>query len=152
MPVPEAEIERRVEVLSRALREHGLRLTHQRLEIVREIAATDEHPHAETVFRHVRTRVPTVSLDTVYRTLGTLVDLGLIRQITTTPAPARYDANTSHHQHFLCTRCGAVRDIDGPDLDTAAAIGPTTFGTVETVEVLLRGVCSGCESVAAALE
>jgi len=82
MPVPQSEVERRVEVLSRALREQGLRLTHQRLEIVREIAASDEHPRAETVFRHVRTRVPTVSLDTVYRTLGTLVDHGLVRQVS----------------------------------------------------------------------
>jgi Fur family peroxide stress response transcriptional regulator len=145
MPVPRSEIERRVEVLSRALREQGMRLTHQRLEIVREIAATDEHPNADTVFRRVRTRVPTVSLDTVYRTLGTLVDLGLVRQVTATPGPVRYDANTAPHQHFVCTRCGAVHDVDDSGLDTARAIGTTTmFGTVETVEVQLRGVCSGC--------
>ena len=148
MPVPHAEVERRVAVLSRALRQHGLRLTHQRLEIVREIAATDEHPNAETVFRHVRTRVPTVSLDTVYRTLGTLVDLGLVRQVYATLGPARYDANTARHQHFVCTRCGAVHDLDDSGLDTAAALGTTTFGTVETVEVQLKGVCSGCNTSA----
>jgi len=148
MQVSQPEVERRVDVLSHALRDQGLRLTHQRLEIVREIAATDEHPRAETVYRHVRMRVPTVSLDTVYRTLGTLVDLGLVKQVVATPGPARYDANTARHQHFVCTRCGVVRDIDDPGLDTAAALGSTTFGTIETVEVQLKGVCSGCSSSA----
>ena len=62
---------RRVEQLALALRDSGLRLTHQRLEIVRVIAADRTHPDVETVYEAVRKRVPTISLDTVYRTLST---------------------------------------------------------------------------------
>ena len=51
-------------------------------------------------------RVPTISLDTVYRTVATLADLGLVRRVALTPGPARYDANTTRHHHFVCTRCG----------------------------------------------
>lgn len=146
MTVSEQEIERRVELFARALREHGMRLTHQRLEVVREIAISDTHPDVETLFRGVRRRVPTVSLDTVYRTLGTLVELGLVAQVAATPGPARYDANVARHQHFVCTRCGMVRDVTGHDAVTLRGLPHiTTFGTVEMVDVQLRGVCTSCE-------
>src|SRR4030065_507057 len=59
--------------------------THQRREVFRGIAGSTEHPDAETVFRGVRARVPTVSIDTVYRTLWLLHGLGL----GTTPGPPR---------------------------------------------------------------
>jgi Fur family peroxide stress response transcriptional regulator len=145
MPVTQHEIDDRVTSLSGALRERGIRLTHQRLEVVREIASTDEHPDVETIYRGVRGRVPTISLDTVYRTLGTLAEAGLVRRVTATPGPARFDANVSHHHHFVCTRCGLVRDIVDPALDAVRAADATTaFGTVETVDVHLKGICRSC--------
>jgi Fur family peroxide stress response transcriptional regulator len=146
MSVPQDEVHRRVGSFTQGLRENGMRLTHQRLEVVREIAGTDEHPDVESIYRGVRDRVPTISLDTVYRTLAALADLGLISRVTATPGPARYDANTSRHHHFVCTRCGLVRDVVNPDLDQMRAIDQTAaLGTVHSVEVQLRGVCRGCE-------
>lgn len=145
MTLATQEVENRVAVLSRALRESGLRLTHQRLEVVREIAETQEHPDAESVYRAVRERVPTISMDTVYRTLGTLGDLGLVRRVALAPGAARYDANPRHHHHFVCTRCGLIRDVDDRELDAVKAPASTaSLGAVESIEVHLRGVCSAC--------
>ena len=147
MPVPQKEIDRRVDALSGALRDEGLRLTHQRLEVVREIAATDEHPDVETVYRGVRSRVPTISLDTVYRTLRTLENRGLVTRVNATSGPARYDANLEPHHHFVCTRCGMVRDVVDPNLDTVRAPKTTSnIGAVNSVEVQLRGVCKACSA------
>jgi Fur family peroxide stress response transcriptional regulator len=146
MPVAHDEAERRVAVMKDGLRACGMRLTHQRIEVVREIAATDEHPDVELIFQRVRRRVPTISLDTVYRTIGTLVELGYVTRTMLMPGPARYDANLTHHHHFVCTRCGATRDIGHPSLDAIQvpedAMG---LGRVETVQVQLRGVCADCE-------
>ena len=145
MAVPAREVRRRVDVLSRALRESGLRLTHQRLEVVREVARSDEHPDVETIDRAVRERVPTISLDTVYRTLATLAGLGLVRRVAATPGPTRYDANTAHHHHFVCTRCGLIRDVDDRGLDAVRAPrSAASLGSVESVEVQLRGICVDC--------
>lgn len=128
------------------LRKRGLRLTHQRIEVVREIAATDEHPDVERVFRSVRARVPTISLDTVYRTIATLVELGCVTRIMLTPGAARYDANLTRHHHFVCTRCGTARDIVDPSLDAIRApAGARGLGRVESVDVQVRGVCAKCE-------
>jgi Fur family peroxide stress response transcriptional regulator len=144
VPVHRSEVTRRVEILSGALRAGGLRLTHQRLEVVREIAGTDEHPDVETVYRAVRRRVPTISLDTVYRALGALAGLGLVGRVHA-GGPVRYDANTSRHHHFVCTRCGAVRDVEGGSLDAwDPAQAMDLPGTVESVEVQFKGVCVQC--------
>lgn len=147
MPVEHNEIERRVELMKGALRGSGMRITHQRIEVVREIAAADDHPDVERIFRNVRTRVPTISLDTVYRTIATLVELGCVTRTTLTPGPARYDANVTYHHHFVCTHCGTASDVVDPRLDAVRESTRTTgLGRVETVEVRLRGVCTDCET------
>ena len=149
MVVDSRESQSRADSMATALRASGMRLTHQRLEVVREIAGSDEHPEVEAVYRRVRERVPTISLDTVYRTLGALASLGLVNRITATPGPARYDANTDRHHHFLCTSCGLVRDISDPSLDAVRSAGQTSeLGIVESVEINLKGVCRRCQASA----
>ncbi len=147
MRVPENEVQRRIESLTVALRAEGLRLTHQRLEIVREIAGTNAHPDVERIYDAVRERVPTVSIDTVYRTMAALVALGLVNRVSPMPGPARYDANLRGHHHFVCTRCGSVYDIEDIGLDQVQAPAATTaLGTVESTEVQFKGVCRACSA------
>jgi Fur family peroxide stress response transcriptional regulator len=153
VPARVDETARRVEELSQSLREAGLRLTHQRLEIVRVIASDETHPDVETVYRAVRDRVPTISLDTVYRTLATLTERGLVTRVLFTPGPARYDANPARHHHFVCTRCGLVRDVDDRDLDAIRATAEVIrIGRADAVTVQFRGVCAGCQTKEATTE
>ena len=63
------------------------------------------------VFEGVRERMPTVSLDTVYRTLWWLKDLGLITTLGSSRERTRFDANLSRHHHFVCVQCGLTRDF-----------------------------------------
>ncbi len=78
--------------------------------------------------------------------MATLVELGCVTRTTFTPGPARYDADVAHHHHFVCTRCGIVRDIVDFGLDAVRApSGTTGLGRVETVEVRMRGACMDCE-------
>ncbi len=145
MSVPLSEAERRISVFSQALRRSGLRLTHQRLEVARELAGDDTHPDVEKIYEGVRRRVPTISLDTVYRTMGALVELGLVDRVNATPGPTRYDANPTRHHHFVCTRCGLIRDVYSGDLDGVRVPDEThAMGTVESVKVQLRGICAEC--------
>lgn len=145
MQVPADEVEQRVSLFSGALRAGALRLTHQRLEVVREIAASHTHPDVETIYRGVKERVPTISLDTVYRTVGALVDLGLVKRVNATPGPTRYDANTSKHHHFVCTRCGLISDVYSAGLDGIKVPKESVSqGTVESMTVQLRGICKEC--------
>ncbi|MGC4116123.1 MAG: Fur family transcriptional regulator [Myxococcales bacterium] len=141
------EIQARVEHFKEACRQSGVKLTHQRLEIFREVAASTAHPDAEAVYKAVRERLPTVSLDTVYRTLWTLTDVGLLTTLGPRRERARFDANLAPHHHFVCVQCGLAEDFESKDLDELAVPrGVEKFGKVLGTHVEIRGVCAACTS------
>jgi Fur family peroxide stress response transcriptional regulator len=145
MTVSQAEVERRVQAFIQTCRRQGMKITHQRREVFRELAASIEHPDAETVYQSVCKRVPSISRDTVYRTLATLEVEGLIRKVSPLVEKARYDANPDRHHHFICTVCGMVRDFYSEDLD-GLSIPPAVkaLGAIESAQVQVRGVCLAC--------
>ncbi len=145
MKVEKAEVERRLEQFKQAAKVAGIKLTQQRLDIFREVAASVEHPDAETVFRAVRRRLTTVSLDTVYRTLATLVDLGLLTTLGPRRESIRFDANVGPHHHYVCVRCGLVRDFESATLaDLGVPEAVQALGSVIRTNVEVRGVCARC--------
>src|SRR5450759_1215901 len=111
------DIQSRMDRFTEIMRGSGIKLTHQRIEIFREAARTGDHPDAETIFKRVRKRIPTISLDTVYRTLWMLNDMGLITTLGPQRGRVRFDANASPHHHFICTKCGKVGDFYSKEFD-----------------------------------
>jgi Fur family peroxide stress response transcriptional regulator len=139
------EIQSRMDRFTEALRESGIRLTHQRIEIFREVARTGDHPDAETIFKRVRKRIPTISLDTVYRTLWMLNDMGLISTLGPQRGRVRFDGNASPHHHFICTKCGKVGDFYSKEFDDLEVPEQVSrMGDVVTTHVQFRGLCSRC--------
>lgn len=137
--------QRRLDHLERVIRESGVKLTHQRLEIIRELACNDEHPDAETIFRAVQQRMPTVSLDTVYRTLWMLRDLGLVTTLGPHRDAVRFDVNLDRHHHYVCVRCGSVRDFDSKDMNALRVPDSVrAFGSIVDAQVEVRGLCTSC--------
>lgn len=97
----------------------GWRYTAQRLAVYEHLSCAEHHPTAEDVFRGVRSRVPKISLATVYKALETLVACGLATKLTAGDGSARYDARSDRHYHLRCLRSGSVRDLPtqfDPDL------------------------------------
>jgi Fur family peroxide stress response transcriptional regulator len=143
--VESKEVERRLERFKGAARDAGIKLTHQRLEIFQAVASSLEHPSAEAVHRAVQASTPTVSLDTVYRTLWLLTDLGLLATLGPRQDSVRFDANVENHHHYVCTRCGLVRDFESDELN--ALKFPDTvndFGQVVSAHLEVRGICDLC--------
>ena len=140
-----AEIQERVSRFKAAIRRGGVKLTHQRLEIFTEVARSIEHPDAEIVHRKVQKRLPTVSLDTVYRTLWLLIDLGVLTTLGPPRERVRFDANMSAHHHFVCMGCGLARDFLNPAFDALRVPGGVkAWGSVERTLVEVRGYCMRC--------
>ena len=139
--------EQRLDHLKAVAKKAGVKLTHQRLEIFRELAATDEHPDADTVFRAVQQRMPTVSVDTVYRTLWMLHDLGLVTTLGPERNGVRFDANLDQHHHYVCVRCGLVRDFESAGLNAMRVPDAVKeFGSIADAHVEVRGVCTNCQA------
>ncbi|MGD1049132.1 MAG: Fur family transcriptional regulator [Candidatus Krumholzibacteriaceae bacterium] len=143
--VDKSELERRIEHFKEAARKAGIKLTHQRLEIFREVAASLDHPSAEAVLKALEARMPTISLDTVYRTLWLLSDLGLVSTLGPRRESVRFDANLARHHHFFCVRCGLARDFESAALDALRIPkSVAALGSIHTTRVEVRGVCRRC--------
>lgn len=93
-----------------ALRAGGLRLTRQRRLILEYLTSIDSHPSARQLFAWAGQRDPSLSLATVYNTLGILVQLGLLKLIEFESLDNRYDINTTPHINLICTVCGEIQD------------------------------------------
>ncbi len=145
MKVPQKDIEQRMARFEEVCRNSDAKITHQRMEIFREVAQTGDHPDAESVFQGVRKRMPTVSMDTVYRTLWWLKDLGLITILGPPRERTRFDANLSHHHHFVCTQCGLTRDFFSDELDSLALPDSVlSIGHAEKIHLEVKGLCHKC--------
>src|SRR5215475_11633222 len=105
--------EGRITLMYARLRESGLKLTPQRLAIVRELSANPTHPTAQELFERLRPALPTMSFATVYNTLDALSSAGLCVALSLSPGPSRFDPNMEAHYHAVCDRCGLVRDVPG---------------------------------------
>lgn len=127
----------------------GVKATPQRIEILRLLAATTEHPDAETLYAQVSRRIPSISLDTVYRTLRTFEEKGVIARIGPGMDRARFDADTSPHHHFLCVGCGRVIDFRSPSLDAVCPPPEAAqVGRIDATHVVVRGQCAACAAAA----
>jgi Fur family transcriptional regulator, peroxide stress response regulator len=128
-----------------ACRKVGLRLTHQRLEVYRELARSTDHPSAEILHQRLRRTIPTLSLDTVYRTLATLAGHGLINKVDTIESQARFEATRGRHHHLICSRCKEIIDFHWHSIDAAPLPEEIKgWGRIENKNVVIYGICNKC--------
>ena len=123
------------------------RMTRQRKIILEELRKVVSHPTAEEIHVMVRTRLPRISLGTVYRNLDFLAATGEIRQLQSGGAVRRFDGNIAQHCHVRCRACGKVGDVylsEGgpPDIAAVKAAAPGFFITGSSLE--FEGFCSDC--------
>jgi Fur family peroxide stress response transcriptional regulator len=125
--------------------ERGIKVTPQRLEIFLETVRSRDHPSAEDVYDRVKTRLPTISLDTVYRTLATFERCGLVVKVQFLEDRLRFDTNLEAHHHLFCTDCKNVVDFSWPEFDSLALPQEVAeWGLPESKQVSIRGKCRSC--------
>ena len=94
--------------MRRAIRK---RTTRQLEQVLAALQGDHTHPLAHEIYRRVHKKLPRVSLATIYRNLHSLVGEGKIRTLILDEQGARFDPETSQHDHFVCERCGRVIDL-----------------------------------------
>jgi Fe2+ or Zn2+ uptake regulation protein len=134
------------------LKRAGLKLTPQRIAIVRLFAEDASHPTAQDLYERLQPTFPSMSFATVYNTLDTLAHTGLagtVRLPGKRGDAARFDPNTTPHHHAVCDRCGTVLDIPAatlaPGPGAVKRLRATAPGfSVRAVERIYRGLCARC--------
>lgn len=92
-------------------RQLNIKLTPQRLAILRYLEGNKEHPSAERIYKSVLKEFPTMSFATVYNTLEALKNIGNVQELKIDSSKKRYDPDMSSHHHLICKRCKAIVDI-----------------------------------------
>jgi Fur family transcriptional regulator, stress-responsive regulator len=130
------------------LRARGWRLTAQRRVVAEVLSGEHVHYTADEVHARAAERLPEISRATVYNTLGELVALGEVVEVSTDGRARRYDPNAHRpHQHLVCSRCGTIRDVRPVGDPLADLPENERFGfTVAGATVTYRGLCPACRA------
>ena len=105
----------------------ALKHSRQRDAVYNFLKDRKDHPTADTIYAGVRDEYPNISLGTVYRNLMVLRDTGKIRTVDVGDGVIHFDADTSEHNHFICTRCGRVEDLEMESIDRVKEIAAANF-------------------------
>jgi len=127
------------------LRKHGTRVTPQRVAILQAVASARSHPDVDAVYRVVSRRYPSISRDTVYRTLSMMEEKEIIGSILFVGNSKRYDPVISQHHHLVCIRCRSIFDFEEKKFDHLVPPSSSVerFKVVRTT-VHVEGVCGAC--------
>ena len=100
------------------LREQKFRITPQRYVVLRMLAASEEHPSVDQIYKKVKARFPTTSIATVYKTVALLRELGEVLELGFHGGNNRYDGSRPYpHPHVICTQCRKIKDPELAALD-----------------------------------
>ena len=131
------------------LRERGLRVTPQRIVIHRALCGQSQHMTAEQVLAAVSEVLPGTSLPTVYSTLELLEGLQLVRRVGTGNGAVVFDSRLEPHAHTVCTRCGAMADLEGTSAPDDALTRASAEGFVpDHAQLVVWGLCRTCAAAA----
>ena len=122
------------------------RMTAQKSFVFDYLKGVKTHPTAETVYKEVRKKLPSISQGTVYRVLNNFKEKGEIQAIDTKDN-IHFDADISDHAHFICEECGKVFDV----YDECSHCGilknrKTKVGKINSYKINFYGKCKKCLS------
>jgi Fur family peroxide stress response transcriptional regulator len=130
-----------------ALKERDFRLTPQRVELVRLIAASEGHPSANQFYENIKQKFPTMSHATVYKTLALLKDINQVFEIDL-HGDSHYDGNRPEpHPHLICTKCGKI--VDGEmflSQEMIKKLEQESGFIILRPQVSLYGLCQDCKT------
>ena len=126
-------------------RKRGLKITHQRLEIFKELLNSNDHPTVEKIYSRLKSKLPTLSLDTIYRTLTTLEQHGLVSRVQTMESQARFEGKMEQHHHVVCKKCSSITDFYWKFFDrTPLPEEIEKWGYIQQKSITLHGLCHKC--------
>ena len=127
-------------------RQSGLKMTPQRMAVYTYLLESDDHPSAERVYRNIRQTFPSISLDTVNRTLLTLSRIGAAYIVEGSGDAKRFDANLEDHQHFKCVKCKRIIDFHHEAFDNVHVPECVSENfTILRKTVYIEGLCDQCQ-------
>jgi len=129
------------------LRDHGIKVTPQRLSIVNELSGR-VHLSIDELYKSIKKSFPSISLATVYKNINAMMDQNFIQELKIPNQKSRYELNKPSHSHVVCQECGKVEDLH-LELDKISneASKKSTY-KINSESLIFLGVCPNCQSKA----
>jgi Fur family ferric uptake transcriptional regulator len=130
------------------IRSLNLKVTHQRLAILKCLHDGRRHVTAQELYEKISVKHSEIGFATVYRFLRTLTDGKCVTEVRMGGLPARYElAPKSHHDHLTCVRCGKIVEFENRTIETLQEKVAKQFGFRLTSHILeLYGHCPTCQA------
>lgn len=132
--------------LATAQKPVGIRSTRQRNAIAALLDDMDKFRSAQELHDELRRRGEGIGLTTVYRTLQSLADAGVVDVLRTDTGESMYrQCSTGHHHHLVCRHCGRTVEVEGPTVESWAENTADTYEFTEVSHMLeIFGTCRPC--------
>lgn len=129
-----------------ALRAMGQVVLSEDLAIADTVLSTEKHFTVEEIHDSVAKRFPEASMAHVRRTLGLLVDLGILRKMEVSGRPVFEHMHfDEHHDHLICLKCGKIVEFTDDQIEERQLKAAVEHGFHPLVHRLeIRGVCDSC--------
>ncbi|HZU49631.1 MAG TPA: Fur family transcriptional regulator [Mycobacterium sp.] len=143
------------ERIGELLRAHGLRRMASRIAVLAVLEPVNGHLSVAEIHRRVREAAPAgitpPDLATIYRTVTTLVDQGVLHALTLENGVTTFGLAADPHHHAVCTRCGSIIEVPARQLSSALeqAMAGSAFALSERAGLTLHGLCPRCQVAAA---
>jgi Fe2+ or Zn2+ uptake regulation protein len=135
----------RLEQILLRLRERGGRVTTPRRAIIAALLDGDHHVTAEALAEAVQRADPDIHRATVYRTLDTLTELGVVNHVHLGHGPAVYHLVEEEHHHLVCDSCGSVVELPANVFDALGRRVEQDYGfRLNAHHFALGGLCQRC--------
>ncbi len=131
-----------IDNLAGYLLKHKVKPSYARIKVMEYLTEKKSHPTVDEIYHELIKEIPTLSKTTVYNTLNTFIESGLVRLVTIEDNEARYDMDVSDHGHFKCESCGRIFDFK-VDMESFDVKGLELF-SVDEKNVYYKGTCSKC--------
>ncbi|MFW6389802.1 MAG: Fur family transcriptional regulator, partial [Halanaerobiales bacterium] len=95
-----------LKTLNNMLSDNNLKVTNQRLNILKELYEADKPLTASEIGKRLKEKNNTVRLSTIYRNLNKFKEAGILKKLNFADLEKKYELNMDHHQHLICIKCG----------------------------------------------
>ncbi|MEX2587673.1 MAG: transcriptional repressor [Actinomycetota bacterium] len=123
----------------------GKRRTMSRQAVIKVIVDYHGHVSADDIATQVQKDFPSLDVSTVYRTLETLRELGIVDRVYFADGSTVYHLSDHKHHHLCCERCGAVQELPISALGNLERFLLEEYGFQNHQQPLgLFGLCASC--------
>jgi Fur family peroxide stress response transcriptional regulator len=141
----EKERENKIHEFMQICHEHQLKVTPQRVAVYQGLLDSDRHPTADVIYQMVTREFPSISFDTVNRTLLTFAKIGIVDVVEIFGGAKRFDPNVTQHHHLHCAQCGRIFDFYSPAYDDLKVPEEVQRDfQVISKRVVFKGICRKC--------